>query len=64
MSGKMTNMIGLTGFSLPIADNTCAHSLGYRPVQDIQGGKLETDSKIHTDARNHPLLLGGVEEGV
>ena len=52
-------MIGLTGFSLPIADNTCAHSLGYRPVQDIQRGELETNSRKQTDAcivRNISIL--------
>ena len=34
---------GPLGVPVPIADNPRSNSLGYRPVQDIQGGQIKTN---------------------
>ena len=39
----------LPGVPLAIADDTCAHSLGHRPVQDIQRGKIKLKTKGRND---------------
>ena len=36
------------GVPVPIADNTRTNSLGHRPVQDIQGGEINTNYDFKT----------------